>query len=126
MPRFLPVPWFRWNRFRIVGVIRERGSRRPLPGYQVRAFDKDLVRDDFLGDATTDAEGRFAIHFTDAQFKDVFESRPDLYLCVFAPGVSEPVHDTSYAIRENASQEEMYEIELDTSAASVSPARREA
>lgn len=116
MPRFLPVPWFRWKRFRIDGVVRERSTSRPLAGFQVRAFDKDTVRDDFLGDATTDADGRCAIHFTDAQFKDVFESRPDIYLCIFAPGVDEPVHDTSYAIRENASHEEYFEIAADTEA----------
>jgi carotenoid cleavage dioxygenase len=117
MPRFLPVPWLRWKRFRVEGVVRERESGRPLSGYQVRAYDKDVLRDDFLGDATTDAAGRFAIDFTDARFKDLFESQPDLYLCVFAPGVAEPVHDTEYAIRENASQEETYEIEVDASAA---------
>lgn len=116
MSSFLPVPWFRWKRFRIDGVVRDRNSARPLAGFHVRAFDKDAVRDDFLGDATTDADGRFAIHFTDAQFKDVFESRPDIYLCIFAPGVDEPVHDTSYAIRENASHEEYFEIAVDTEA----------
>jgi carotenoid cleavage dioxygenase len=113
MARLLPVPWYRWKRFRVEGVVRERSSGRPLAGFQVRAFDQDVVRDDFLGDATTDADGRFVIHFTDAQFKDVFESRPDLYLCVFAPGVTEPVHDTSYAIRENASHEECFDIAVE-------------
>jgi hypothetical protein len=31
-------------------------------------------------------------------------------LTVFTPGRAEPVHDTSYAIRRNASDEEYYEI----------------
>jgi hypothetical protein len=112
MPKFLPVPWLRWQRFRVEGVIREKESGRPLAGLLVRAFDKDVVHDDFLGEAETDASGRFEIRFTDADFKDVVESRPDLYLCVFAPGRKDAVHDTSFAIRRNASDDESYEIEI--------------
>ena len=110
MPRFLPVPWFRWQRFRIEGVVREQESGRPLPGFTVRAFDQDVLRDDHLGDALTDAEGRFEIRFDDRRFKDAFESRPDIYLCVFAPGASEPVQQS--AVRENAGEVECFEIEL--------------
>lgn len=112
MPTFLPVPWFRWQRFRVVGVVRELGSGRPLPGLNVCAFDRDVVQDDCLGRCATDETGRFEIHFTDAHFKDWLESRPDIYLCIFAPGSEEPVHDTSCQIRENASHEEYFEIEI--------------
>jgi hypothetical protein len=112
MPKFLPVPWIRWQRFRVAGVVRESESGRPLRDLLVRAFDKDLVQDDFLGESETDAGGRFEIRFTDADFKDAVESRPDLYLCVFVPGVDEPVHDTSYEIRKDAGRQEYYEIAI--------------
>lgn len=112
MPKFLPVPWIRWQRFRVEGVVREQESGSPLPGLVVCAFDKDLIKDDYLGETETDAEGRFEIRFTDADFKDAIESHPDLYLCVFSPGSDEPVHDTSFAIRRNASEEEYYDIEI--------------
>ena len=95
MPQFLRIPWIQWNRFRVGGEIREKGSQRPLAGLCVRAFDKDLVKDDFLGEAETDAQGRFDIRFTDADFKDFLETRPDLYLCVFVPGQTDPIVDTS-------------------------------
>jgi carotenoid cleavage dioxygenase len=101
-----------WRRFRVEGVIREQGSGRPLSNLTVRAFDKDLINDDHLGDAVTDANGRFEIHFTDEAFKDAIETRPDIYLSVFEHGGGEPLHDTSYAIRKNASQEEYFEIEI--------------
>lgn len=110
MPRFVPVPWIRWQRFRISGVVQSEDSRRPLEGFRVVAFDKDLVKDDFLGEDVTNAAGEFEIRFTDADFKDVLESKPDIYLCAFAPGESDPVVDTSYAIRENASQDEFFEL----------------
>jgi hypothetical protein len=112
MPKFLPVPWIRWQRFRVEGVVREQETGRPLTGLLVCAYDKDVIQDDYLGGAETDANGCFEIRFTDADFKDAMESRPDLYLCVFAPGVREPVHDTSFVIRRNAGEEEYYDIEI--------------
>ena len=112
MPDFVRIPWLQWKRFRIEGVVVEKESRRPLADLTVRAFDKDVMKDDHLGDARTDAEGQFEIHFTDAAFKDILESRPDIYLCIFHDGGGEPLHDTSYAIRENASHEEYFEIEI--------------
>ena len=115
----IPVPWIRWQRFRVSGVVREQGSQRPLPDLCVQAFDKDVVSDDFLGDCVTDARGAFEIRFSDADFKDLLEARPDIYLRIFAPGRDEPIHDTSYAVRENASQEEFYEIELPAGAVPV-------
>lgn len=112
MAKMIPVPWIRWQHFHVFGVVLEAESGRPLPRLQVQAFDKDLFSDDFLGEATTDDEGRFDIGFTDADFKDAVESQPDIYLTVLAPGHAQPLHDTSYAIRENASNEEYYEIRI--------------
>ena len=86
MPSFLPVPWVTWQRFCVAGVVRERETRRPLQGLVVCAYDKDLITDDYLGECATDGEGRFEIRFTDADFKDAVETRPDLYLCVFERG----------------------------------------
>lgn len=112
MPRLLPVPWIQWKRFHVSGVVRAQGSGEPLAGLVVCAFDEDLVKDDFLGECETDAEGRFEIRFMDADFKDAVESQPDLYLCVFVPGTREPVHDTKSEVRENAGQDEVFEIEI--------------
>jgi len=112
MPRFLPVPWMRWQRFRIGGVLRERESARPLAGLRVCAFDEDVVKHDFLGEALTDDQGRFEIHFTDADFKDAMEARPDIYLSIFVPDHAEPIHDTSFAVRRNATSEEYFEIDI--------------
>ena len=112
MAGMIKVPWIRWQRFRVRGVVRDEASGKPVAGLRVQAFDKDLFSDDFLGDTTTDAEGSFEIRFTDADFKDAVESQPDLYLTVFEPGRHEPIADTSYEIRENASSDEYYEIRV--------------
>ncbi len=115
MSRSIPVPWLQWQRFLVKGTLREKETGRPLPGLVVSAFDKDLVKDDFLGTAETDEEGRFEIRFMDVDFKDLLESRPDLFLRVFLPGASDPVLDTSFEVRRNASNEEIYEIEISRS-----------
>ena len=112
MVKLIPVPWLRWQRFRVSGVICEEESGRPLAGLHVQAFDKDVVSDDFLGDGSTNAEGRFEIRFTDADFKDAVEAQPDIYLRVYSPDASEPIYDTSHSIRRNADSEEYYEIRI--------------
>lgn len=112
MPKLIPVPWMRWKRFRVEGQIVEAGTERPLAGLRVQAFDKDLLSDDFLGETVTDDEGRFEIRFTDDDFKDLTESRPDLYLCVFAPDSETPLVDQSGTPRTNASEEESFRIEI--------------
>lgn len=110
------VPWYTWKRFRVRGVVVDQATGRPLAGHRVAAFDQDLVYDDFLGDAETDANGEFEIRFLETDFKDMTEVRPDLYLHVFAPDVDTPVVDTSSEVRSDASEDEYYEIRVPTRA----------
>jgi hypothetical protein len=70
------------NCFRIHGQVSGANSKGPLSGLIVQAFDKDLLFDDRLGTATTDAKGRFDIRYEESDFSDFFERRPDIYLRV--------------------------------------------
>ena len=98
--------------FRISGTVEEAETGRPLPDLVVRAFDKDLIADDRVGFATTDSEGRFEIRFGREAFRDLLETRPDLYLRVFDPtGVTE-IHNTLDAIRHGASAHERYRVRI--------------
>jgi hypothetical protein len=71
--------------YRITGRLRDEGNATQQ-GYVVQAFDKDrgiyLHPDDRLGKAKTHEDGSFQIDFTDADFKDWFESEPNIYLQV--------------------------------------------
>ena len=100
------------NAFRILGRIKEAESGHPLAGLIVRAFDRDLVFDDKVGWATTDAEGRFEIRFDLEDFRDVGETHPDLYLRVFDRSGVREIHQTTDAIRWNASELEHYSIRI--------------
>jgi hypothetical protein len=98
-------------RFRVRGVVREKESGRGLPGLTVRAYDRDIVLDDDLGGVATDDAGGFELVFTEPQFQELFETRPDLYLRVFDPA-GRLVHSTEDAIRWDAHVEERYEIAI--------------
>lgn len=69
--------------FRIDGVVLVAETRAPLSGLFVKAFDKDLLFDDLLGSVTTDAQGRLSIVTELRDFREFFESRPDIYLKVY-------------------------------------------
>jgi hypothetical protein len=99
-------------RYRVSGVIREKGTARPLRDLVVRAFDADVVFDDFLGETRTDAEGEFAIVFTQVAFRDVTETRPDLYLVIADSSGERVLHSTRAKLRRNAGVEERYAIEI--------------
>ncbi len=47
------------NEFRIIGVIEEAETGRPLPNLVVRAFDRDLIFDDKIGYTNTNDDGHF-------------------------------------------------------------------
>jgi carotenoid cleavage dioxygenase len=96
--------------YRVFGVIEEEETRRPLAGLVVRAFDRDLIFDDRLGFTITDGDGRFEIRYASEQFRDLWESQPDIYLRVFDADGSRMLHETRDAIRWNASADEEYRI----------------
>jgi len=101
--------------FRIFGLIEELETGRPLPNLVVRAFDRDLIFDDKLGFTNTDEDGRFEIRFGMDRFQDLFESRPDLYLRIFDRNGIRLIHETTDAIRWNASKSEKYRIQISAS-----------
>jgi class 3 adenylate cyclase len=99
------------ERFVLAGVVRERESGQPLAGLVVRAFDKDLLSDDYLGSATTDAEGRYEVRFTVEAFRDLFERSPDLYVRVY-DAVGRELGSTQDAVRWNVGAVERVDVDL--------------
>ncbi len=103
---------FNQDDFRVLGTIEEEETGRPLANLIVRAFDRDLIFDDKVGFATSDDDGRFEIRFNRDDFRDVGESRPDLYLRIFDRSGIREIHRTTDAIRWNASSIERYRLRI--------------
>ena len=73
------------NSHAIVGIVRERPSGKPLEGLRVRAYDRDENTNDFVGEATTRADGGFEIAGDDAAFAEFVEDSPDVVLDIELP-----------------------------------------
>lgn len=72
---------------RIHGQVVERGSGRLLPHLRVEAWDKDLIFDDLVGSAVTNAQGRFDIDVLPVHYAELcLDRRPDVYFKVFRNG----------------------------------------
>jgi len=97
---------------RVIGRVVEQGSGRPLQGLLVRAYDKDWIFDDKLGDTRTDADGRFEIAYSEEQFRDLEETLPDLYLRVYDGTGKKLLFSSEKAVRRNALVTERYDIEI--------------
>lgn len=100
------------NEFRIFGVVVETETGRPLPNLVVRAFDRDLIFDDKLGYTNTNDDGLFEIRFGPERFRDLFESKPDLYLRIYDRAGVRMIHETTDAIRWKASHNEEYQVQI--------------
>jgi hypothetical protein len=72
------------RKYQIDGSVLDRQTSQALAGLRVEAWDKDLLLDDFLGNAVTDAQGKFQICFDETFYQEKFFDRyPDLFFRVF-------------------------------------------
>jgi hypothetical protein len=105
------------SRLRISGLVVDRGAGHGIPGLRVEAWDKDLVYNDLVGSAVTDAQGAFQIEFDESYFHELFvHQKPDLYFKVFRE--NELVRSTEDSTLWNAGAVEtkvLIEIEIDES-----------
>ena len=73
--------------FHITGSVIDSKSQNKIARLRVEAWDKDLIVDDLVGSAFTDAQGAFLIEFDRSYFKELFLDRqPDLFFKVFHDG----------------------------------------
>jgi len=92
------------------GVVVEAGSGCPIPGLIVRAYDKDMFFDDFLGATTTSERGSFFIRFSEDAFRDFSELSPDLYLRIYDPKTDRMIHQTR--VHRDFASDESFRIEV--------------
>jgi len=71
--------------FQVRGQVVLKSDGSPAVGLIVRAFDKDLRREEPLGEAKTDEKGLYAIVYTAELFARAEKKSADLVLRAFAP-----------------------------------------
>jgi len=98
-------------RYRVHGRITNHEGR-PLEGLLVYAYDRDVAFDDDLGSARSDGNGEFSIQFTEVAYRDVAETRPDVYLRIVDPKTHAELVSTRRATRWNAHADEHFEITI--------------
>lgn len=108
--------------YQIWGKILEKESGRGVPNITVKAFDKDMRTDDYLGVGVTDKNGRFEIRYSEKDFRDfiVFDRKPDLYLTIY-DWLGTRIKTTKDKIRYNAKPREGFYIKLPRSVVSRIP-----
>jgi hypothetical protein len=105
-------------KMRVLGLIKEKESGKPLSGLYVVVYDKDFLRDDLLGKTKTGSDGKFEIEYDSTDFKEPLEKNPDIFLNVFNKDPSKtksrikPIYTTRKSIRYSASSSEKYYIEI--------------
>jgi hypothetical protein len=82
----LPVSFWssireRFDAWVICGQVKPESPGHSVEGLKVWAFDRDLLLDDALGPVSTDAEGRFRIDYSSADFRkgEMEIGGPDVY-----------------------------------------------
>ena len=82
----------------VVGRVVRKKDKSPVKDAKVKAFDKDVMLDDSLGETITKGDGSFRIDFSQRSYAgpmSLAEGRPDIYLEITDPEGSTtktPVH----------------------------------
>lgn len=100
--------------YSVSGIIRDYESGAPLKNLRVRAYDKDFFRNQWLGDDSTDENGRYEIRFRREDFTGAIiklERHPDLFLHVFDQE-GELIHSTQKSVRVDSDRQTSIDINL--------------
>ncbi|MCW3071977.1 MAG: hypothetical protein JWO44_1867 [Bacteroidetes bacterium] len=82
--------------FKLSGFLKNT-NKQPLASLRIEAWDKDMLLDDFVGEATSEKNGSFNITFTQKRFKELFfDNKPDLYFKIYSG--NDLIHNTEKSV----------------------------
>jgi hypothetical protein len=70
--------------YTISGTVKK--DNKGVLDLHVEVYDKDYIRDDFLGIGVTNSAGEFNVTFDSSKFENIFDRNPDLYFVVIDYG----------------------------------------
>jgi hypothetical protein len=95
-------------------VVRGRvtdAKGQGIGGLIVNVFDKDLIYDDRLGQTDTDASGAYSLTYRTEDFRDLIETKPDIYLKV-TDQKGKLLYSTKEAIKYEVGRVEVINMEV--------------
>ena len=98
--------------FRILGSVKVDETGVGLPGLFVKAFDKDILFDDFLGSTHTKKNGYFEIICEPDGFRDFFEVKPDIYLKIYTADKGKLLFTTERSVRWQAGRLQKFDVRI--------------
>lgn len=106
------------RRYQIDGRVIDAQAGRGIADLRVEAWDKDLIFDDLVGSAVTDAAGHFRIEFDESYYRELFFDRAiDLFFKIFSAD-DELIVSTQDSVMWNAEAgEQLIEIVVPAGAA---------
>lgn len=70
--------------YTVSGTVKK--DNKGVLDLHVEVYDKDRIKDDFLGIGITDSSGAFSVSFDSSKFANLFDRNPDLYFVVIDYG----------------------------------------
>ncbi|MEZ4851148.1 MAG: hypothetical protein R3B93_21550 [Bacteroidia bacterium] len=89
--------------YSVSGLIKNEVTGKPIKGLTIRAFDKDFLSEQFLGEAITNGAGVYKIEFSQDDFQTIFklERHPDVYIMVYNQK-EELIYTSNFCVNLNA------------------------
>lgn len=103
------------DEFIIKGRVIDKTTGNGIENITVKAYDKDLIFDDFLGEAITNAKGEFILQFAKKEFFEwIIDKTPDIYLRLYNKE-QKLIYSSKNNVLYNVGKETHLDIELDGS-----------
>lgn len=108
------------HHFFITGFVRQAGSKVGLPDLFLKMYDKDPMFDDLLGTTVTRADGSYELVLKANDSRELFASKPDLYIRVFRADRLTEIWSTKESVRWNADRRETVDLYVPSEALQAS------
>jgi hypothetical protein len=101
------------GKFLVSGRVIDKASGMGLPHVTVRAFDLDRKYSDLLGTVRTDEFGYYRITYSEKDFKDLFDKKPEVYIEVLDQEEGKQIYTSPKSFIHKAGKVEIIDAHVD-------------
>ncbi len=100
--------------FVVAGRVVDAETGVGLSDVHIRALDRDILKDDLLGETRTDDLGYYRLEYTRKDFRDLFEGKPEVYIEVL-DNDGNTLYTSDQSFRHKAGKVEILDAAVDGS-----------